>query len=177
MTTQASTPQPPPVQGGQIVLNKVLADLIERADTGRAKYGRYLETNNGRVALWDAYQEALDLAMYLRQALLEIESKANASKLDITDGRELTDELIDGDTALNVLGYIEAMIEQGHVIAVVTSENGHRMVVPAHELPLEVTYSVLGHGDCAADALCDAMNRRHEWLSAHESGKRYVAPW
>lgn len=174
MQTNASLPQPAPQTGGRVVLEAVMADLQERAETGKAKYGTYLTTNNGRNPLWDAYQEALDLAMYLRQALLEQEGGA---KFDITDGRELTDELIDGDTALDVLGYIEAMIEQGHVIAVVTSENGHRMVVPAHELPLEVPYSVLGHGDCAADALCDAMNHRHEWLSAHERGERYVAPW
>jgi len=35
------------------------------------KYGTYLQTHNGRDALWDAYQEAMDLCMYLRQAILE----------------------------------------------------------------------------------------------------------
>jgi hypothetical protein len=38
---------------------------------GRRKYGTALEANNGRDALMDAYQEALDLAMYLRQAIAE----------------------------------------------------------------------------------------------------------
>ena len=37
----------------------------------KKKYGIMLQTDNGREALWDAYQEALDLAMYLRQAILE----------------------------------------------------------------------------------------------------------
>jgi len=35
------------------------------------KYHTYLLTHNGRDALIDAYQEALDLAMYLRQAIEE----------------------------------------------------------------------------------------------------------
>ena len=45
--------------------------MAERAAAGVQKYGTPLQTHNGRDALWDAYQEALDLAMYLRQAILE----------------------------------------------------------------------------------------------------------
>lgn len=51
----------------------VLADLTNRALEGKEKYGEPLLANNGRNALWDAYQEALDLAMYLRQAIEEQE--------------------------------------------------------------------------------------------------------
>jgi len=72
--TNASIYQPDPKRnGGEIVINVVVADLQERAETGKEKYGWYLETHNGRDALWDAYQEALDLVMYLRQAILERE--------------------------------------------------------------------------------------------------------
>jgi len=39
------------------------------------KYGTVLKTHNGRNALMDAYQEALNLCMYLKQALLEQEEK------------------------------------------------------------------------------------------------------
>ena len=53
------------------VLDLVLADLKARAEAGRAKYGTYLQPNNGRDALQDAYEEALDLAMYLRQKIEE----------------------------------------------------------------------------------------------------------
>ena len=49
----------------------VIADLTERSRVGTAKYGTPLYTHNGREALMDAYQEALDLLMYLRQFLLE----------------------------------------------------------------------------------------------------------
>lgn len=73
LMSKASEYQPDPKQGEQVVIDVVLADLRERAETGKRKYGTYLETNNGRNALWDAYQEAIDLVMYLRQALLEQE--------------------------------------------------------------------------------------------------------
>lgn len=76
--TLAATPQPAPNRGQVAVIDVVLADLRERADFGKAKYGTYLQTHNGRQALWDAYQEALDLVMYLRQVILEVEALAGA---------------------------------------------------------------------------------------------------
>jgi hypothetical protein len=68
---KASTPQPKPEGDGEIVLSHVIKDLTSRAEFGFNKYGTYLKTNNGRDALIDAYQEALDLTMYLKQAILE----------------------------------------------------------------------------------------------------------
>ena len=44
----------------------VIADMRERDRFGREKYGTPLQANNGRDHLIDAYQEALDLAVYLR---------------------------------------------------------------------------------------------------------------
>lgn len=63
--------EPPPQPGRLDVLPLVLADLQARSDAGLQKYGTRLQTENGRDALTDAYQEALDLCMYLRQALAE----------------------------------------------------------------------------------------------------------
>ena len=74
---RAATPQFPPQPGTSIVLPYVLKDLTDRAEMGKAQYGTYLQTHNGRSALWDAYQEALDLVMYLRQALLEMEERTD----------------------------------------------------------------------------------------------------
>lgn len=63
--------QPPP-QGGRIrIIDLVTTDLVQRAETGRIKYGVYLHSHNGRDPLFDAYQEALDLCMYLRQCIVE----------------------------------------------------------------------------------------------------------
>lgn len=71
MSARAANAQPPPAKGKMAVLPLVIRDLEARAATGLAKYGRPLEAGNGRDALLDAYQEALDLACYLRQALAE----------------------------------------------------------------------------------------------------------
>ena len=49
----------------------VMDDMQARDAEGRRKYGVPLQPNNGRDALVDAYQEALDLVVYLRQAIHE----------------------------------------------------------------------------------------------------------
>ena len=67
----ATAKQSAPNGSGNPILGMVLADLANRALEGKEKYGEPLLANNGRNPLWDAYQEALDLAMYLRQAIEE----------------------------------------------------------------------------------------------------------
>ena len=64
--------QPPPApSAGCEVWPLVVADMLARDHVGRARYGTPLRAGNGRDALIDAYQEALDLAVYLRQAIEE----------------------------------------------------------------------------------------------------------
>lgn len=63
--------EPLPVKGNVVVVEAVIADHRERAEFGRAKYGRLLETNNGRNALVDLYQEVMDASLYAKQALME----------------------------------------------------------------------------------------------------------
>lgn len=53
------------------VQEMVRKDLLHRENLGRERYGTPLYPYNGRVALVDAYEECLDLAVYLRQALYE----------------------------------------------------------------------------------------------------------
>ena len=60
-----------PKPGKDTVVDYVLSDIHERVEDGTKKYGSPLQTFNGRSALWDAYQEAIDLVFYLRQAILE----------------------------------------------------------------------------------------------------------
>lgn len=57
------------------VFELVLTDLTARNEVGRATYGGTLRPFNGRDALWDAYEEALDLAVYLRQAIYERDAR------------------------------------------------------------------------------------------------------
>ena len=71
MENKAACHEPMPIQGKMIVLDLVRKDLEDRAIVGNEKYGTYLMTHNGRNSLMDAYQEALDLCMYLRQAIYE----------------------------------------------------------------------------------------------------------
>jgi hypothetical protein len=63
--------QPDPVVGQVDVYPLVIRDIADRALSGKRTYGTYLQTHNGRDALLDAYQEALDLALYLRQLIAE----------------------------------------------------------------------------------------------------------
>jgi hypothetical protein len=64
--------QPPPVASSrEPIWELVVADMQERDRVGRERYGTPLQAHNGRDALVDAYQEALDLVVYLRQAIEE----------------------------------------------------------------------------------------------------------
>lgn len=64
--------QPAPTPNdGTPVWDLVIADMQERDRIGRERYGTPLQTGNGRDHLVDAYQEALDLVVYLRAAIEE----------------------------------------------------------------------------------------------------------
>lgn len=54
----------------------VIKDMESRNAFGVAKYGTPLQAFNGRDALKDAYEEALDLCVYLRTAMEERDEKA-----------------------------------------------------------------------------------------------------
>ena len=74
MTDALVSPQHQPITNDQPALwSLVIADMQARDDFGRAKYGTPLQAFNGRDALVDAYQEALDKVVYLRQAIIERE--------------------------------------------------------------------------------------------------------
>ena len=57
------------------VWDLVLKDMAERDRSGKEKYGTRLQPFNGRDVLIDAYEEALDLCVYLRQAIYERDLK------------------------------------------------------------------------------------------------------
>lgn len=67
----AMSQQRKPKVAGVDIVPLVNADLQARMRMGIKKYGVALQAGNGRNALWDAYQEALDLACYLRQRIEE----------------------------------------------------------------------------------------------------------
>ena len=53
----------------------MIADMRARHEMGARKYETALRPFNGRDPLIDAYQEALDLCVYLRQAIEERNAK------------------------------------------------------------------------------------------------------
>lgn len=70
-------PEPQPVSREQepAVWDLVIKDMRERDAIGERKYGTRLQPRNGRAPLRDAYQEALDLAVYLRQEIYERDNR------------------------------------------------------------------------------------------------------
>jgi hypothetical protein len=64
-------PQPAPIktESEEDVWDLVIEDMKDRSVFGIKKYGTPLQVSNGRDSLVDAYQEALDLCVYLRQEI------------------------------------------------------------------------------------------------------------
>jgi hypothetical protein len=64
--------QPTPVpNNSEPIQDLVMRDIGERKRLGIERYGVALQAGNGRDMLRDAYEEALDLAIYLRGAIAE----------------------------------------------------------------------------------------------------------
>lgn len=63
------------------VIVKVLDDLLDRANAGKAKHGSVLRPHDGSDGLLSAYQQALDMVIYLRKEIMERESKDKNNKV------------------------------------------------------------------------------------------------
>jgi hypothetical protein len=64
--------QPLPVKNdAPDIQSQVIADIEERRKVGISRYGTALQPHNGRDALRDLYEELLDGAMYVKQAMVE----------------------------------------------------------------------------------------------------------
>ena len=73
-TKQRPGDQPLPVHtGGEAIQDLVIQDIEDRKRIGLERYGTLLQAHNGRDSLLDAYEEAIDLSLYLKQALVERE--------------------------------------------------------------------------------------------------------
>lgn len=57
------------------IFEQVIADLHRRDEFGFSKYGKSLYAHDGRRTLQDAYEEALDLAVYLKKEIVERDEK------------------------------------------------------------------------------------------------------
>lgn len=68
--TNKKEPNPTP-NDNLPVWEQVISDMQERNQIGIRRYKTPLQAFNGRNALVDAYQEALDLSVYLKQRIIE----------------------------------------------------------------------------------------------------------
>ena len=93
-TNHASAPQPPPTQGVTPVYRLVMADILALVDAGQQKYGTTLNTHNGRSAKWDAYQEIIDLTLYMRQDIAERDDEITFLRQWLRNTLETDDEFI-----------------------------------------------------------------------------------
>jgi hypothetical protein len=71
MTSAIKEQNLPKNSEGPDITSLVIDDLELRAKKGVETYGKRLSPFNGRNSLIDAYQEALDLGVYLKQRLIE----------------------------------------------------------------------------------------------------------
>ncbi len=70
--------QLPVVNDEPDIQSRVIADIEARREVGISRYGTALQPFNGRDALRDAYEEAIDLAMYLKQEIVERDLETEA---------------------------------------------------------------------------------------------------
>lgn len=70
-TRDPETDQPAPKPGGFPVQAVLIEALKQRMEFGLRKYGRPLETHNGRDPLRDMWEEMLDMVSYFTQYILE----------------------------------------------------------------------------------------------------------
>lgn len=69
---QRSGDQPLPTQNDSpAIQDLVISDIESRKADGLERYGTLLQPHNGRDMLRDAYEEAIDLTIYLRGAIVE----------------------------------------------------------------------------------------------------------
>ena len=140
MTQNLSKPEPAPNPNGNPHLwSLVIRDMLDRNAAGVAKYGTALQAGNGRDALMDAYQEALDLCVYLRQAIEERRAMLHVAR----HGEVVDDELDPWQSAIPeqdvqrreqvaTAGYIIPQMEDGDddPIVRVVPDRTSRMTIP-----------------------------------------------
>ncbi len=70
-TRDPETDQPAPKPGGYPVQAVLIEAIRQRMEFGLKKYGRPLETDNGRDPLLDMWEEMMDMISYFTQYVLE----------------------------------------------------------------------------------------------------------
>lgn len=69
----------PTVNAGRFIQDLVIEDIRDRTQVGIQRYGTALQAHNGRDTLRDAYEEAMDLTIYLRGVIEERDTTPNSA--------------------------------------------------------------------------------------------------
>lgn len=59
------------------IQSMVIADIEARRQVGIQRYGTALQAHNGRDMLLDAYEEAMDLTIYLKGCMVERDGESS----------------------------------------------------------------------------------------------------
>lgn len=86
--------QPPPIPTNERhTVDAVREDLDTRKQMGIKKYGVALQPSNGRDSLQDAYEEALDLCVYLKNEILRRDSLSADLASAHAENKSLSDRI------------------------------------------------------------------------------------
>ena len=100
--------EPPPIRNSELpTWDLVIRDIYERDTAGRRKYGTPHQAFNGRNALVDAYQEALDQVCYLRAAIREQEEVGWEPVIKITKTQLAA--ALTGNEAMDITTLVESI--------------------------------------------------------------------
>lgn len=177
----------------------VMADIEQRAQVGEVKYGERLKAFNGRNAMVDAYQEALDLAVYLRQHLEEVKhltAERDAARAEVERQKQWLREadqtwygkLTAADAEVERLtkerDTLQHLLGGGHAKVDLLTAEVERLKGEKH-IPAEVNHFVCAmkvchemgdlslHGKCIlSDALIEQLNVAYSWMP--DDAKRTV---
>jgi len=101
------TEQPAPMSNdSQPIWDLVVADMSARNALGVERYGTPLQAFNGRKALQDVYEEALDMVVYLKQQLVEedVKNARIVEVINLADAAAKSGKAVDPKLILSALG-------------------------------------------------------------------------
>lgn len=96
----------PTINDEPCIQDQVIADIEQRKQLGIERYGTTLQPFNGRSSSRDAYEEALDLAQYMKQMTIEFKRVVEVFH-KITEAVSLTAAQVEAFRILVELGEIQ----------------------------------------------------------------------
>ena len=119
----------PNINDQPYVHDAMIADIESRKALGTRRYGTPLQPHNGRNALLDAYEESLDLAVYLKQALMEKDE--DVPEVEVTTDKPVPISVVGGTTPVRRSG--AKNVSSPHLQAAFIDEARHAMGQPTVE--------------------------------------------